>query len=157
MSNLDLSGFLKSGNLKKISLLENRLKSENSKLASQRGTVPEFGGYPGIQSFFHDFILIGSESTFHSNLLDILFESIRLILNQLDSYRENFVSGSEGLDNPENPENDSNNLILLEARILTVVAKFAGFLYFLPYKSSNAARTIQGKIVDNYFRFNDFE
>ena len=133
MSNLDISSFLKSGNLKKISLLEQRFRAESK----STNHMPEFGHFPGIQSFFHDFIVLGSCSRLHCNLLDVLFGSIRLIQAQLDSYRSN---------NNLDMDSDSNYFVLLEAQILKVLGKFCGFLYFLPYASSTSARTIQGML-----------
>ena len=86
ISQFDILTILKRGNAKKLAQLEQRF---NSKSGSKNGQSQpnvnfEFGTYPGAQSFFQSFLLIGSCARLHSQLIDVLFESLGTLIDQLE-------------------------------------------------------------------------
>ena len=86
ISQFDILTILKRGNAKKLAQLEQRF---NSKSGSKNGQSQpnlnfEFGTYPGVQSFFQSFLLIGSCARLHTQLIDVFFESLGTLIEQLE-------------------------------------------------------------------------
>ena len=86
ISQFDILTILKRGNAKKLAQLEQRFNSKSGARngANQANSSSEFGTYPGAQSFFQSFLLIGSCARLHTQLLDVLFESLRSLIEQLE-------------------------------------------------------------------------
>ena len=133
--NIDLSALLKTSDTKKIALLEQRMNGTSNQSSSQlRPPIREHaslesGDYPGSQSFYHDFLRVGNASNIHLNILDILFESISILIGQLSE-----------LDELEETKDGNFRQMLMESRVLSLLGKFAGLLYFYPY--SNASTSV---------------
>lgn len=133
--NIDLSALLKTSDTKKIALLEQRMNGTSNQSSSQlrppirEQASLEFGDYPGSQSFYHDFLRVGNASNIHLNILDILFESISILIGQLSE-----------LDELEETKDGNFRQMLMESRVLSLLSKFAGLLYFYPY--SNASTSV---------------
>lgn len=136
--NIDISVLLKTSDTKKIALLEqrmngtigtNQLSSSQLRQAMRERLEPELGDYPGPQSFYHDFLQVGNSSNIHVNILDILFESISMLIGQLSE-----------IDELEESKDGNFRQMLMESRVLSLLSKFAGLLYFYPY--SNASTSV---------------
>ena len=142
MSQLDISSFLRSGNAKKIALLEQRINKSTSQSPQVKKELKS-GLFPGVQSFFHDFLVIGSCARLHANLLDVLFESTKLIFDQVKTI---------------NHESTDIRQIILEGQVLSLITKFTGFVYFYPYASNTTLRQLsQGSILIDLSPFETFQ
>jgi len=120
MSQLDISSFMRSSNAKKIALLEQRINKSQHQSTSKKEL--KSGLFPGVQSFFHDFLVIGSCARLHANVVDVLFESMRLVMGQVSEI------------NPDRADGEiSARQVLLEGQVLSLLSKFAGFVHFYPY------------------------
>ena len=119
--NIDLSALLKTSDSKKIALLEQRMNGTNGAnnqsssqlrqpIRERLETAPELGDYPGPQSFYHDFLQVGNSSNIHGNILDILFESISMLIGQLSE-----------LDELEETKDGNFRQMLMESRVLSLL------------------------------------
>uniref|UniRef100_A0A8C6Y9B2 Codanin-1 C-terminal domain-containing protein n=1 Tax=Naja naja TaxID=35670 RepID=A0A8C6Y9B2_NAJNA len=107
----------------------NRLKRLQERFLvpqSIRGPCPP-PSFPGCQEFFRDFILSAGSYRFNQHLVD----SLCLQILELDSFALVEHEPSEGED-----EKKHFASVLMSLRLL---AKFVGFLVFLPYRTSEPA------------------
>ena len=136
ISQFDIMSILKRGNAKKLAALEQRFHSKSAKVQSSdtpvgtSGIGGDFGTYPGSQSFFQSFLIIGSCSRLHCQMLDVLFECLTNLIEQLKLLDIEMSEKSENISTVRS--------VIVESRVISVLAKFAGFLYFLPYRDSRA-------------------
>uniref|UniRef100_A0A8C7E5Y9 Codanin-1 C-terminal domain-containing protein n=1 Tax=Naja naja TaxID=35670 RepID=A0A8C7E5Y9_NAJNA len=112
----------------------NRLKRLQERFLvpqSIRGPCPP-PSFPGCQEFFRDFILSAGSYRFNQHLVD----SLCLQILELDSFALVEHEPSEGEAMSEQDEKKHFASVLMSLRLL---AKFVGFLVFLPYRTSEPA------------------
>ncbi|XP_044127874.1 codanin-1 [Bufo gargarizans] len=123
----DVLNMLGSDNLNRLKRLQERFVTPQS----VGGPCPP-PSFPGYQEFFRDFILSAGNYQFNQHLMDSLCQEIQ----ELD---ENSVVGRETtdveLDVEEQDEKVRFASILLTLRLL---AKFLGFVTFLPYRTTES-------------------
>ncbi|KAK7084373.1 Codanin-1 C-terminus [Halocaridina rubra] len=122
-----------SEDLEFLNILKQQHPEKYKRLHERLVTPSKLGGpcplpsFPGSQEFFRDFIVTASHGIFNEHLKDVLIAHI-LLLNE----QEYIVSEQE--------RDSLNNLVHAEARRvvlnLRLLAKFLGYLEFLPYYSS---------------------
>ncbi|XP_071971747.1 codanin-1 [Engystomops pustulosus] len=123
----DVLNMLGSDNLNRLKRLQERFVAPQS----VGGPCPP-PSFPGYQEFFRDFILSAGNYQFNQHLMDSLCQEIQ----ELDA---NSIVGHEStdveLDVEEQDEKVRFASILLTLRLL---AKFLGFVTFLPYRSTES-------------------
>ncbi|NWZ04169.1 CDAN1 protein, partial [Agelaius phoeniceus] len=120
----DVLNMLGSDNLSRLKRLQERF------IVSQsiRGPCPP-PSFPGCQQFFRDFILSAGSYQFNQHLMDSLCLKI-LELNGLTLVEHEHSDGEADIE--EQDEKKRFSMALLSLRLL---AKFLGFLVFLPYRT----------------------
>ncbi|XP_061467262.1 codanin-1 [Rhineura floridana] len=123
----DVLNMLGSDNLSRLKRLKERFLVPQS----IRGPCPP-PSFPGCQQFFKDFILSAASYQFNQHLMD----SLCLQIIELDGLAlvEHEPSDGEAMD--EQDEKKRFAAVLMSLRLL---AKFFGFLVFLPYHTSEPA------------------
>ncbi|XP_033001899.1 codanin-1 [Lacerta agilis] len=123
----DVLNMLGSDNLSRLKRLQERFLVPQS----IRGPCPP-PSFPGCQQFFRDFILSAGSYQFNQHLMD----SLSLQILELDGLAlvEHEPSDGEAMD--EQDEKKRFAAVLMSLRLL---AKFLGFLVFLPYHTSELA------------------
>ncbi|XP_054131818.1 codanin-1 [Melozone crissalis] len=121
----DVLNMLGSDNLSRLKRLQERF------IVSQsiRGPCPP-PSFPGCQQFFRDFILSAGSYQFNQHLMDSLCLKI-LELNGLTLVEHEHSDGEADME--EQDEKKRFTVALLSLRLL---AKFLGFLVFLPYRTA---------------------
>ncbi|XP_066428517.1 codanin-1 [Eleutherodactylus coqui] len=121
----DVLNMLGSDNLNRLKRLQERFVAPQS----VGGPCPP-PSFPGFQEFFRDFILSAGNYQFNQHLMDSLCQEIQ----ELDS---NSIVGHETTDVESDMEEQDEKVrfasILLTLRLL---AKFLGFVTFLPYRTT---------------------
>ncbi|NXF79023.1 CDAN1 protein, partial [Sclerurus mexicanus] len=120
----DVLNMLGSDNLSRLKRLQERFVVPQS----IRGPCPP-PSFPGCQQFFRDFILSAGSYQFNQHLMDSLCLKI-LELNGLTLVEHEHSDGEADMD--EQDEKKRFTVVLLSLRLL---AKFLGFLVFLPYRT----------------------
>ncbi|NXA76813.1 CDAN1 protein, partial [Thryothorus ludovicianus] len=121
----DVLNMLGSDNLSRLKRLQERFVVPQS----IRGPCPP-PSFPGCQQFFRDFILSAGSYQFNQHLIDSLCLKI-LELNGLTLVEHEHGDGEADME--EQDEKKRFTVALLSLRLL---AKFLGFLVFLPYRSA---------------------
>ncbi|KFO63609.1 Codanin-1, partial [Corvus brachyrhynchos] len=121
----DVLNMLGSDNLSRLKRLQERFVVPQS----IRGPCPP-PSFPGCQQFFRDFILSAGSYQFNQHLMDSLCLKI-LELNGLTLVEHEHSDGEADMD--EQDEKKRFTVALLSLRLL---AKFLGFLVFLPYRTA---------------------
>uniref|UniRef100_A0A8C5UA03 Codanin-1 C-terminal domain-containing protein n=1 Tax=Malurus cyaneus samueli TaxID=2593467 RepID=A0A8C5UA03_9PASS len=124
-SDQDVLNMLGSDNLSRLKRLQERFVVPQS----IRGPCPP-PSFPGCQQFFRDFILSAGSYQFNQHLMDSLCLKI-LELNGLTLVEHEHSDGEADMD--EQDEKKRFTVALLSLRLL---AKFLGFLVFLPYRTA---------------------
>ncbi|KAM4661880.1 codanin-1 [Discoglossus pictus] len=123
----DVLNMLGSDNLNKLKRLQERLVTPQS----VSGPCPP-PSFPGYQEFFRDFILSAGNYQFNQHLMDSLCQEIQ----ELDCIS---IEGHESTDGEADVDEQDEKIhfasILLTLRLL---AKFLGFLTFLPYVTTES-------------------
>ncbi|KFQ10292.1 Codanin-1, partial [Leptosomus discolor] len=133
----DVLNMLGSDNLSRLKRLQERFVVPQS----IRGPCPP-PSFPGCQQFFRDFILSAGSYQFNQHLMDSLCLKI-LELNGLTLVEHEHSDGEADMD--EQDEKKRFTVVLLSLRLL---AKFLGFLVFLPYRSAEQpTRDLQDSAV----------
>ncbi|KAM4014587.1 codanin-1 [Anomaloglossus baeobatrachus] len=121
----DVLNMLGSDNLNRLKRLQERFVAPQS----VGGPCPP-PSFPGYQEFFRDFILSAGSFQFNQHLMDILCQEIQ----ELDAIS---IVGHETTDEESDMEEQDEKVrfasILLTLRLL---AKFLGFVTFLPYRTT---------------------
>ncbi|NWU13858.1 CDAN1 protein, partial [Cephalopterus ornatus] len=120
----DVLNMLGCDNLSRLKRLQERFVVPQS----IRGPCPP-PSFPGCQQFFRDFILSAGSYQFNQHLMDSLCLKI-LELNGLTLVEHEHSDGEADMD--EQDEKKRFTVVLLSLRLL---AKFLGFLVFLPYRT----------------------
>ncbi|NXF07262.1 CDAN1 protein, partial [Smithornis capensis] len=120
----DVLNMLGSDNLSRLKRLQERFVVPQS----IRGPCPP-PSFPGCQQFFRDFILSAGSYQFNQHLMDSLCLKI-IELNSLTLVEHEHGDGEADMD--EQDEKKRFTVVLLSLRLL---AKFLGFLVFLPYRT----------------------
>ncbi|NWH84661.1 CDAN1 protein, partial [Aegithalos caudatus] len=121
----DVLNMLGSDNLSRLKRLQERFVVPQS----IRGPCPP-PSFPGCQQFFRDFILSAGSYQFNQHLMDSLCLKI-LELNGLTLVEHEHSDGEADME--EQDEKKRFTVALLSLRLL---AKFLGFVVFLPYRSA---------------------
>ncbi|NWH26837.1 CDAN1 protein, partial [Grus americana] len=121
----DVLNMLGSDNLSRLKRLQERFVVPQS----IRGPCPP-PSFPGCQQFFRDFILSAGSYQFNQHLMDSLCLKI-LELDGLTLVEHEHSDGEADMD--EQDEKKRFTVVLLSLRLL---AKFLGFLVFLPYRTA---------------------
>ncbi|NXT70878.1 CDAN1 protein, partial [Chaetops frenatus] len=121
----DVLNMLGSDNLSRLKRLQERFVVPQS----IRGPCPP-PSFPGCQQFFRDFILSAGSYQFNQHLMDSLCLKI-LELNGLTLVEHEHGDGEADME--EQDEKKRFTVALLSLRVL---AKFLGFLVFLPYRTA---------------------
>ncbi|NWS33334.1 CDAN1 protein, partial [Polioptila caerulea] len=121
----DVLNMLGSDNLSRLKRLQERFVVPQS----IRGPCPP-PSFPGCQQFFRDFILSAGSYQFNQHLMDSLCLKI-LELNGLTLVEHEHGDGEAHME--EQDEKKRFTVALLSLRLL---AKFLGFLVFLPYRTA---------------------
>ncbi|NXM18981.1 CDAN1 protein, partial [Ploceus nigricollis] len=121
----DVLNMLGSDNLNRLKRLQERFVVPQS----IRGPCPP-PSFPGCQQFFRDFILSAGSYQFNQHLMDSLCLKI-LELNGLTLVEHEHSDGEADME--EQDEKKRFTMALLSLRLL---AKFLGFLVFLPYRTA---------------------
>ncbi|XP_065538790.1 codanin-1 isoform X3 [Lathamus discolor] len=133
----DVLNMLGSDNLSRLKRLQERFVVPQS----IRGPCPP-PSFPGCQQFFRDFILSAGSYQFNQHLMDSLCLKI-LELNGLTLVEHEHSDGEADMD--EQDEKKRFTVVLLSLRLL---AKFLGFLVFLPYRAvEQPTRDLQDSAV----------
>ncbi|NXH10722.1 CDAN1 protein, partial [Bucco capensis] len=133
----DVLNMLGSDNLSRLKRLQERFVVPQS----IRGPCPP-PSFPGCQQFFRDFILSAGSYQFNQHLMDSLCLKI-LELNGLTLVEHEHSAGEADMD--EQDEKKRFTVVLLSLRLL---AKFLGFLVFLPYRTvEQPTRDLQDSAV----------
>ncbi|XP_037249491.1 codanin-1 isoform X2 [Falco rusticolus] len=133
----DVLNMLGSDNLSRLKRLQERFVVPQS----IRGPCPP-PSFPGCQQFFRDFILSAGSYQFNQHLMDSLCLKI-LELNGLTLVEHEHSDGEADMD--EQDEKKRFTVVLLSLRLL---AKFLGFLVFLPYRTvEQPTRDLQDSAV----------
>ncbi|NXP15042.1 CDAN1 protein, partial [Thinocorus orbignyianus] len=133
----DVLNMLGSDNLSRLKRLQERFIVPQS----IRGPCPP-PSFPGCQQFFRDFILSAGSYQFNQHLVDSLCLKI-LELNGLTLVEHEHSDGEADMD--EQDEKKRFAVVLLSLRLL---AKFLGFLVFLPYRTvEQPTRDLQDSAV----------
>ncbi|KAM6359031.1 codanin-1 [Alca torda] len=133
----DVLNMLGSDNLSRLKRLQERFIVPQS----IRGPCPP-PSFPGCQQFFRDFILSAGSYQFNQHLMDSLCLKI-LELNGLTLVEHEHSDGEADMD--EQDEKKRFAVVLLSLRLL---AKFLGFLVFLPYRTvEQPTRDLQDSAV----------
>ncbi|XP_074440785.1 codanin-1 isoform X1 [Larus michahellis] len=133
----DVLNMLGSDNLSRLKRLQERFIVPQS----IRGPCPP-PSFPGCQQFFRDFILSAGSYQFNQHLMDSLCLKI-LELNGLTLVENEHSDGEADMD--EQDEKKRFTVVLLSLRLL---AKFLGFLVFLPYRTvEQPTRDLQDSAV----------
>ncbi|NWH62913.1 CDAN1 protein, partial [Geococcyx californianus] len=133
----DVLNMLGSDNLSRLKRLQERFVVSQS----IRGPCPP-PSFPGCQQFFRDFILSAGSYQFNQHLMDSLCLKI-LELNGLTLVEHEHSDGEADMD--EQDEKKRFTVVLLRLRLL---AKFLGFLVFLPYRTvEQPTRDLQDSAV----------
>ncbi|NXW54352.1 CDAN1 protein, partial [Eurystomus gularis] len=133
----DVLNMLGSDNLTRLKRLQERFVVPQS----IRGPCPP-PSFPGCQQFFRDFILSAGSYQFNQHLMDSLCLKI-LELNGLTLVEHEHSDGEVDMD--EQDEKKRFTVVLLSLRLL---AKFLGFLVFLPYRTvEQPTRDLQDSAV----------
>ncbi|XP_018420396.1 PREDICTED: codanin-1 [Nanorana parkeri] len=123
----DLLNMLGSDNLNRLKQLQERFVAPQS----VGGPCPP-PSFPGYQEFFRDFILSAGNYQFNQHLMDSLCQEIQ----ELDALS---IVGYETTDGESDMDEQDEKIrfasILLTVRLL---AKFLGFLTFLPYRTTES-------------------
>ncbi|XP_077117658.1 codanin-1 isoform X2 [Ranitomeya variabilis] len=133
----DVLNMLGSDNLNRLKRLQERFVTPQS----VGGPCPP-PSFPGYQEFFRDFILSAGSFHFNQHLMDILCQEIQ----ELDAIS---IVGHETTDVESDMEEQDDKVrfasILLTLRLL---AKFLGFVTFLPYRTTESlSRELQESAV----------
>ncbi|CAJ0951917.1 unnamed protein product, partial [Ranitomeya imitator] len=133
----DVLNMLGSDNLNRLKRLQERFVTPQS----VGGPCPP-PSFPGYQEFFRDFILSAGSFHFNQHLMDILCQEIQ----ELDAIS---IVGHEITDVESDMEEQDDKVrfasILLTLRLL---AKFLGFVTFLPYRTTESlSRELQESAV----------
>ncbi|NXL00492.1 CDAN1 protein, partial [Mesembrinibis cayennensis] len=133
----DVLNMLGSDNLSRLKRLQERFVVPQS----IRGPCPP-PSFPGCQQFFRDFILSAGSYQFNQHLMD----SLCLKILELDGLTLVEHEHSDGeADMGEQDEKKRFTVVLLSLRLL---AKFLGFLVFLPYRTvEQPTRDLQDSAV----------
>ncbi|NXM86301.1 CDAN1 protein, partial [Oenanthe oenanthe] len=121
----DVLNMLGSDNLSRLKRLQERFVVPQS----IRGPCPP-PSFPGCQQFFRDFILSAGSYQFNQHLVDSLCLKI-LELNGLTLVEHDHSDGETDME--EQDEKKRFTVALLSLRLL---AKFLGFIVFLPYRTA---------------------
>ncbi|NXC70126.1 CDAN1 protein, partial [Anhinga anhinga] len=133
----DVLNMLGSDNLSRLKRLQERFVVPQS----IRGPCPP-PSFPGCQQFFRDFILSAGSYQFNQHLMDSLCLKI-LELDGLTLVEREHSDGEADMD--EQDEKKRFAVVLLSLRLL---AKFLGFLVFLPYRTvEQTTRDLQDSAV----------
>ncbi|NXT29242.1 CDAN1 protein, partial [Syrrhaptes paradoxus] len=133
----DVLNMLGSDNLSRLKRLQERFVVPQS----IRGPCPP-PSFPGCQQFFRDFILSAGSYQFNQHLMDSLCLKI-LELDGLTLVEHEHGDGEADMD--EQDEKKRFTVVLLSLRLL---AKFLGFLVFLPYRTAEQpTRDLQDSAV----------
>ncbi|NXP54800.1 CDAN1 protein, partial [Heliornis fulica] len=133
----DVLNMLGSDNLSRLKRLQERFVVPQS----IRGPCPP-PSFPGCQQFFRDFILSAGSYQFNQHLMDSLCLKI-LELDGLTLVEHEHSDGETDMD--EQDEKKRFTVVLLSLRLL---AKFLGFLVFLPYRTvEQPTRDLQDSAV----------
>ncbi|XP_010149010.1 PREDICTED: codanin-1 [Eurypyga helias] len=133
----DVLNMLGSDNLSRLKRLQERFVVPQS----IRGPCPP-PSFPGCQQFFRDFILSAGSYQFNQHLMDSLCLQI-LELDGLTLVEHEHSDGEADMD--EQDEKKRFTVVLLSLRLL---AKFLGFLVFLPYRTvEQPTRDLQDSAV----------
>uniref|UniRef100_A0A663LKH7 Codanin-1 C-terminal domain-containing protein n=1 Tax=Athene cunicularia TaxID=194338 RepID=A0A663LKH7_ATHCN len=133
----DVLNMLGSDNLSRLKRLQERFVVPQS----INGPCPP-PSFPGCQQFFRDFILSAGSYQFNQHLMDSLCLKI-LELNGLTLVEHEHGDGEADMD--EQDEKKRFTVVLLSLRLL---AKFLGFLVFLPYRTvEQPTRDLQDSAV----------
>ncbi|NXI92748.1 CDAN1 protein, partial [Psophia crepitans] len=133
----DVLNMLGSDNLNRLKRLQERFVVPQS----IRGPCPP-PSFPGCQQFFRDFILSAGSYQFNQHLMDSLCLKI-LELDGLTLVEHEHSDGEADMD--EQDEKKRFTVVLLSLRLL---AKFLGFLVFLPYRTvEQPTRDLQDSAV----------
>ncbi|NWS40999.1 CDAN1 protein, partial [Probosciger aterrimus] len=133
----DVLNMLGSDNLSRLKRLQERFVVPQS----IRGPCPP-PSFPGCQQFFRDFILSAGSYQFNQHLMDSLCLKI-LELNRLTLVEHEHSDGEADMD--EQDEKKRFTVVLLSLRLL---ARFLGFLVFLPYRTvEQPTRDLQDSAV----------
>ncbi|XP_013918670.1 PREDICTED: codanin-1 [Thamnophis sirtalis] len=123
----DVLNMLGPDNLNRLKRLQERFLVPQS----IRGPCPP-PSFPGCQQFFRDFILSAGSYRFNQHLVD----SLCLQILELDSFALVEHEPNDGEAMSEQDEKKHFASVLMSLRLL---AKFVGFLVFLPYRTSEPA------------------
>ncbi|XP_070613852.1 codanin-1 isoform X1 [Erythrolamprus reginae] len=123
----DVLNMLGADNLNRLKRLQERFLVPQS----IRGPCPP-PSFPGCQQFFRDFILSAGSYRFNQHLVD----SLCLQILELDSFALVEHEPNDGEAMSEQDEKKHFASVLMSLRLL---AKFMGFLVFLPYRTSEPA------------------
>ncbi|NXG40583.1 CDAN1 protein, partial [Psilopogon haemacephalus] len=133
----DVLNMLGPDNLSRLKRLQERFIVPQS----IRGPCPP-PSFPGCQQFFRDFILSAGSYQFNQHLMDSLCLKI-LELNGLSLVEHEHSDGEADMD--EQDEKKRFTVVLLSLRLL---AKFLGFIVFLPYRTvEQPTRDLQDSAV----------
>ncbi|XP_066998513.2 codanin-1 [Anabrus simplex] len=117
---------LKEGNPEKFSRLHERLVAP----LKARGFSSSLT-FPGQQEFYHDFIVQGSHTIFNQHLMDSLAHEIL-------SYNASNFTASDVEDSATSVDEGTKQAFLTCVSSSQLLAKFFGFLVFLPYRTSSS-------------------
>ncbi|XP_074853179.1 codanin-1 [Carettochelys insculpta] len=120
----DVLNMLGSDNLSRLKRLQERFVVPQS----IRGPCPP-PAFPGCQQFFRDFILSAGSYQFNQHLMDSLCLKI-LELDGLTLVEHEPSDGEADMD-----EQDEKKRFMVALMTLRLLAKFLGFLIFLPYRT----------------------
>ncbi|GLG95539.1 Protein disks lost [Gryllus bimaculatus] len=115
---------LKEGNPDKYSRLYERLVTPVK--TSNLGAVSEF---PGQQEFYKDFVVHGNHANFNTHLIDSL-------CNEIEHLNASEFSASDVEEGPV-VDKDTKQAFVTCVNNMQLLAKFLGFVLFLPYRSKN--------------------
>nr|DBA14299.1 TPA: hypothetical protein GDO54_005292 [Pyxicephalus adspersus] len=131
----DLLNMLGSDNLNRLKRLQERFVAPQT----VGGPCPP-PSFPGYQEFFRDFILTAGNYQFNQHLMDSLCQEIQ----ELDTIS---IVGHESTDGESSMDEQDEKIrfgsILLTVRLL---AKFLGFLTFLPYRTTES---LTGELLES--------
>ncbi|KAM3918265.1 codanin-1 [Leptodactylus fuscus] len=134
-SDQDVLNKLGSDNLNRLKRLQERFVTPQS----VGGPCPP-PSFPGYQEFFRDFILSAGNYQFNQHLMDSLCQEIQ----ELDA---NSIMGHEATDvESEMEEQDEKARFASILMTLRLLAKFLGFVTFLPYRS---AESLSSELVES--------
>ena len=96
ISDFDVMTLVKEGNARKLAVLEQRFyqnsKTNVSKQATSAENQEDGSFFPGSQSFFQSFLVISGCARLHCHLLDLMFDSLGKMIDQIKHLGKVFIA-----------------------------------------------------------------